>query len=1654
MKFRQISRLAAKAIALFTASILIIGQASGNVAPMAAVAATVPVIQPLSIVKFLADPERPVVYAINQKAKETGQVLEINPLTQEITRVVTVGKEPSDLDLTDGGNQLVVINTTEPSLSRIDLSTFTVTETIPLSEFSNRNDDVGGHLECGTGSIVYYVDEQWGPRLRVFDTDTRAVLQTFGSQTGSSPNTSNDYGYGDIGLSPDQSMLFGWRQYGDGAGVGGTHLVRFTVNSDGTLSNFVQSSAYNLSNFNREPFDTPILFSRDGSRMVIKDRVVDQSDLNTHPVIYPDEIYSISPGGEVAIGSSAIYAGGGGEVLHSLAASSTVQAVLPDYSALVYFNKSTKSIAWLDLVRTLGTTRLGIDIRPANGATVAQPAELRWLPTTGISRYQVYLGTNRSEVEAATSSSPHYLGEADNIQMALSRPLTLGQTYYWRAVPINSTGAPAGPGSIYSFTVSNLALSRSSIEAETVKGVTQHLETITLESPTPQAWTATKNVSWISSVTAGGNTPGTLTVAIDASNLSAGIHQGEVTILSSGSTVRIPVSLKVHAANFMLAEADLDSPYVYVVSQESNSSNQPSFLLRVDTHTNKIVKAVPVGKSVTSLSIHYAENRIYVTNWTTGVLRALDRNTLEEVQNYQYASSGGSGTSSGDAYVVAAGRAGRFILEEEDQWIDFFLIDSATGEKLATGYTREGGGVFEPTGRYYYHGENNSSGATLNKYDTEGDVITELASKRVSSFSYYGSRLVAMSGDGSRIFWNGGVFDPDLNILMQLNEEVVESTYHGEVLFTNTKAINGSSSETLSTLPLNTMVQAVSADQKKLYQFKGEAISVVDLSTIAALPPRGLTPGIADASTVIGTSQELSWSLEATALSYDVYFGSSAEAVSNATRDSSEFLGNTRSTRWFESLPELGLGSTYYWRVDRNGFSRTSKGSTWSFDIATVDVTPRIVKLATPEGSPVPRQTLTMSAAAPTSWTASTTTPWITLRDSSGTTPDTLQFDISTNGLTVGAQNGTITLQAAGKSFIVPVELSVVTFNITKLVPHPDRPVVYGINTSLAGEGFCHLLEIDAATANILRTMPIGFAPTDADLDPLTERLYISNWGYSQTRVIDVAAWTELPSLKLGDDVYKLEVTPNGKLVTEGEDQWVSMRLWDAATGEELATPSSVREGDGQADPTGSFYYHSDNNSSGAVLSKYNITADNFVKTITGPQIGYGSRNLILSGNGARLFWLGRTLDEDLNVITNMPSNAEVHATNHSGDLAVGENKIWWSDSATEVMNLPFLSKIAAFSANDAYLLRFDPTTKSLSSTSVATITDLPGPNPRPGQVVKTSPTRISWSPVEGAISYRFFIASDAAALAAMTNPVATVTHNYYDLPSPLSFGRFHSWRVDAVTSGGTITGKVNAFGIEFPQAAAVPQVGNGSSALATSLSDQHLLLGFNGFARIYDFDPASGSASPQQEIKVLHPNNQSTFGQAIAMDAGIAAAGFSGQGSTVTNSGAAYLFRPGDLGYWNHGGALELPTPIANEGFGRGVAASGNLLLVGTDTPTSGPGRVSAYITEPEAFRVQTFSANDGVARDGFGSRMAINGNHAIIAAPGSGSSCITCASALMRLPPLRSGPAGRHAPDGGCELPESAQSCIPAAAKMSSTPTYPLPRDCRPPVRDAAHS
>lgn len=486
----------------------------------------------LAISKFVPDPGRPLVYAIHKNGLNEGALVVLDSITRRILHATPIGKEPTDCDVSEDGSKVWVINSKGPSLTAVSTDTWQVVETIPLTEFSSRsrvNTEPGAHVKCGKGSIIYYVDEQWGPRLRVFDTATRSVLQTFSAESGATPDTTNNFGYGDIGLNPQRTMLFGWRQYGDSAGVGGSHIVRFDIRPDGTLANFARSANHSSGNFDRAPYDTPVLISGDGPRVLIKDREVDPVDLDAFPLVYPAPLYSISSNGRIAASASKIFSTSDAREIGSLPVTTPVQAILPDLSALVVFNTATKTVGWVDLVASLGGEALGLAVFPADRAVVTSPSRLEWPALTGITRYRVYLGTDEAVVNAATPGSASELGETTDTWMDLATAPGTGR-HFWRVVPLDGNAQPIGNGMTLSFNVANMAFSRTSIRAATIAGNPNLPETIRFSAPATRNWSASANVPWIGFASATGSTPGELNIVINASSLTAGTHNGEVMV--------------------------------------------------------------------------------------------------------------------------------------------------------------------------------------------------------------------------------------------------------------------------------------------------------------------------------------------------------------------------------------------------------------------------------------------------------------------------------------------------------------------------------------------------------------------------------------------------------------------------------------------------------------------------------------------------------------------------------------------------------------------------------------------------------------------------------------------------------------------------------------------------------------------------------------------------------------------------------------------------------------------------------------------------------------------------------------------------------------------------------------------------------------------
>ncbi len=109
--------------------------------------------------------------------------------------------------------------------------------------------------------------------------------------------------------------------------------------------------------------------------------------------------------------------------------------------------------------------------------------------------------------------------------------------------------------------------------------------------------------------------------------------------------------------------------------------------------------------------------------------------------------------------------------------------------------------------------------------------------------------------------------------------------------------------------------------------YKGEVWSFITEGAVSG-------PNPADGAVDVKPSVVLGWIAGAVAASHEVYFGTDADAVKNATTASPEYKGPKALGDESYDPGQLTLNTTYYWRIDEvNGVNPLSpwKGNVWSF---------------------------------------------------------------------------------------------------------------------------------------------------------------------------------------------------------------------------------------------------------------------------------------------------------------------------------------------------------------------------------------------------------------------------------------------------------------------------------------------------------------------------------------------------------------------------------------------------------------------------------------------------------------------------------------------------------------------------------------------------
>jgi len=1227
-----------------------------------------------TIVKLLPDYNSPRVLALNQAVGALpGTVLALNPTNGAVLAEISVNRYPTDMATSPAGDALYVINAGSRTISKVDLTSFTVVAEKAITTPVTYDPSNPLYLIVSPSGKIYYTDGAWGPEIYAFDYNADSstlVLNTGGN--GSS-------GAGGMVMNRAGDTIYIWQQYGWGAGLAGSAIASLAVGTN-ALTTIATGPAQS-----RDPLNTPIFI--DGGQKWIFNKLQKVAATNVTVLLtqFTDNIYGISLDGTVAFGPSEVFNAQSGMLISTMPFSTSVQTLSGDQKRLLRYNPASASIFVYDMANVAAVIGLAIEPTPADGVVVAlPPTNLVWNALPTALAYDVYLGSDQSAVGAATTSSSAYLGRVSTPGIAPGQPLAPGSTYYWRVDPIGFSSTNAGP--TWSFTVSRIAITPAQVGQNGIAGYNPLNTSLSLTSAAPTTWTAAvTGASWLTINAGNGTTPATVTLAFNAAGFAAGSYTNNVEFTVGGLKVEVPVVLSLAPLSITKMAADLARPYIYALQAPAHSG-QNGQLLVINTTTGNLDKTLLIGINPVDLTIHYGENRLYVASWTENATYVVDLASQTLLPPLQLGA---------DVYKINAGKPGRIVTEGEDQWIAVNLVDTASGTVVSSlPYPeREGDGEMNPAGTVYYHCDNDISDAHIHKEQIINDVATEVAA---SNEHPYGSRNLVLSPDGLTLFWQGYIYDANLNELASLGEEIYASTVHGDLALGGQHVFNTHNGQTVYTWPFSSTAMAVSGDQQNVFLYNGAShqLVMIPMSSIASIPGPGLNPTPANGAVVNPPLPSVSWSSSPFALSYRVFLGTDAAAVAAAGTNSALYLGATTGGS-FSLSASINSGATYFWRVDSVGFSGVTTGAVWSFTVSALTVTPQTLSLSGVTGLPLLPQPISLSAPVSTPWTATVAQPWLTVSATNGAAPASLALSLNTTNLTAGLYTNQITFSANGITLVFPVTLRLFDLNASKMVADPNRNYLYVLHPGSGNFADAFLLFLNTDTGVVEKVIPIGVNPTDMAVNRFEDRLYVSNWQHNQTHVVDLKTGTELAPLALGTDVYKLNAGLAGRIFTEGEDQWITINIISTTTGAVVGS-FGEREGDGETDPSGTFYYHCDNNISDAHVHKLQIVNDSATEVAASNVHAFGTRNLVLSADGGRLFWNGYVYDSNLTELG--PLGAEIYACSTNGAIAFGDQQAFDAAARSLLYNLPVTSSVKAVDRLDQRLWYFNSTTHRIDN--------------------------------------------------------------------------------------------------------------------------------------------------------------------------------------------------------------------------------------------------------------------------------------------------------------------------------------------------------------------
>ncbi|HXJ57773.1 MAG TPA: immunoglobulin domain-containing protein [Verrucomicrobiae bacterium] len=823
-----------------------------------------------SIVRLLPDYTRPLVYALNS-GKATagiGSLLALNSSNGVIEHELTLERMPSDMDIAPGGQFLYAIQFDNDTIAKIDLTSFLAVETRTLPPPDKYSTDLHYHIRAASPNLLYYVGAGWAPEVHRYDFDSGTELGRWTLEEG--------FGAGDIVLTRDGQTLYGWNQYGWSAGNVNSWVTRVDLR-DGAFT----YTGSTFRSWRRDPLDTPIFLDASESRVFNKQQAFATTNLATVLAEYAENLYGVSLHGEIVVGDRTIFNAVSGAALTSLPFSARVMGFSGDQKRLFLYQSDPSQVYLMDLSSLGFLSGPNLIPTPADGATIALPlASLRWSSSPVALGYRVYFGTNQAQVAAAGPASPLNLGTVQSSEIPAPPGLVSASRYFWRVDELRF-GSNVSTGAVWRFETAPIKATPGVLNISSITGYSPASVTIQLDSDRgPQPWNLTEQIPWLVPDKINGTTPSSITFSFQTASLATGIYTDTVSIGSGSSTVSVPVRLEVFPLDIIKMETDYRRPYIYAL-QRAAGPGRPASVLFLNTTTEEIERVLPILSDPRDLTVHRAEDRLYIADFLTGALKVIDLESQEVLPSLAVYEG---------LDRVNPGPAGRVIMEDWNQWVGIFFIDTTVttnGILPQAGFFREGDGESSADGEYYYHCDNNISNAGVTKYGISGDSLIGLGGGSTSH--PFGSRHLVLSPDGTRLFWRGYMYDtdlsgPDHNIMAELaymGSEVWAVSSNAWFAFCDSTAVDTRNVGVIHDLGFSSSVKALSGDQKKLFQFDPatKQLSVIPFQSIVV--PK-ITQQPTPQTAVAGTTVSFTGvAMGATPLTYQWLFNGAPLAGAN-----------------------------------------------------------------------------------------------------------------------------------------------------------------------------------------------------------------------------------------------------------------------------------------------------------------------------------------------------------------------------------------------------------------------------------------------------------------------------------------------------------------------------------------------------------------------------------------------------------------------------------------------------------------------------------------------------------------------------------------------------------------------------------------------------